>query len=78
MTEVVAVEQLKQYLNKIEKLEEQKLQISEEIKDVFTHAKSSGFDIAAIKQVLKIKKSDKTKLAHQEAVLDLYREALGL
>lgn len=78
MTEVIVKEQLRQYINKIEKLEDEKLELTEEIKGVFDEAKSNGFDIKAMRQVLKLRKMDKDDLAQQEAILELYREALDL
>jgi uncharacterized protein (UPF0335 family) len=78
MTEVIAIEQLKQYISKIEKLEYSKLELAEDIKEVFAEAKANGFDVKTMKQVLKLKKLDKNKLAEQEAILELYRQALDL
>ncbi len=78
MSEVIAPEQLKQYINRIEKLESEKSDITDDIKQVFDEAKANGFDTKIMKQVLKLKKLDKADLAEQEAILDLYRAALGV
>ncbi|MFP3018779.1 MULTISPECIES: GapR family DNA-binding domain-containing protein [unclassified Candidatus Tisiphia] len=78
MTEVIAKEQLEQYINQIEGLEQEKAELSEAIKDIFDAASSSGFDTKAMKSVLKLKKLDKNKLAEQDAILELYRQALGI
>lgn len=78
MTEVIAKEQLEQYINQIEGLEQEKTELSEAIKDVFDAASSSGFDTKAMKSVLKLKKLDRNKLAEQDAILELYRQALGI
>ena len=78
MTEVIAIEQLKQYINKIEKLEQSKAELAEDVKEVFAEAKSNGFDVQAMKQVLRLKKLDKNKLAEQDSILELYRQALDL
>lgn len=78
MNEVIAVEQLKQLISKIERLEEEKIEIQEALKEVFDEAKGNGFDVKAIKQVLKLKKADKAKLAEEEAIFELYKEALNL
>ncbi len=78
MTEVIAVEQLKQYIDKIERLEQEKLEISENINEVFAEAKGNGFDTKAMKQVLKLRKLDKNELAEQDAILELYRQALDV
>ena len=78
MTEVIAAEQLKQYINKIERLEAEKADIADDIKQVFDEAKANGFDTKIMKQVMKLKKLDKDSLAEQEAILDLYRAALDI
>lgn len=78
MTEVIAKDQLEQFISQIEGLEEEKAELSEAIKDIFTAAASSGFDKKAMKAILKLKKLDRNELAEQDALLDLYRQALGL
>ncbi|MEY4463624.1 MAG: hypothetical protein RLZZ81_595 [Pseudomonadota bacterium] len=78
MSEVVVKEQLEQYISKIERLEQEKADLSEEIKDIFQDASSHGFDVKAMKSVLKLKKLDKDKLAEQDAMLELYRDTLGI
>lgn len=78
MTEVVAKEQLVQYITKIEKLEQEKTEISDTIKEVFAEAKATGFDIQAMKQVLKLRKIDRDKLAEQEEILELYRQVFDI
>jgi uncharacterized protein (UPF0335 family) len=78
MTEVIASEQLRQYISRIERLESDKANIADDIKQVFDEAKANGFDTKVMKQVMKIKKLDKDSLAEQEAILDLYRAALDI
>lgn len=78
MTELIAKDQLEQFISQIEQLEEEKSELSAAIKDIFDAAESSGFDKKAMKSVLKLKKLDRNELAEQDAVLDLYRQALGL
>jgi uncharacterized protein (UPF0335 family) len=78
MSEVIAIEQLKQCVTKIEKLEQEKAELAEDIKDVFLEAKANGFDTRGIKEVLKLRKLDKAKLAEQDSILELYRQALDL
>ena len=78
MSEVIAVEQMKQCISKIERLEQEKSDLMADIKLVYDEAKSHGFDVKIIKQIIKLKRADKNKLAEEEAILDLYREALGL
>ncbi len=76
MSEVFTKEQLVQYINRVERLENDKAAIMQDMKEVLADAKNNGFDIRTIKQVLKIRKMDKNKLAEAEALLELYREAL--
>ncbi len=78
MTEVVAAAQLRQYISKLERLESDKSDIADDIKQVFDEAKANGFDTKIMKQVMKLKKMDKDSLAEQEAILDLYRAALEI
>jgi uncharacterized protein (UPF0335 family) len=78
MTEVIATEQLRQYISKIERLENDKRDVADDIKQVFDEAKANGFDIKIMKQVIKLKKLDKDSLAEQEAILELYRSALNI
>lgn len=78
MAEVIVVEQLKQYISKIERLESNKAEIADDIKQVFDEAKANGFDTKIMKQVMKLKKLDKDDLAEQEAILELYRSALDI
>lgn len=78
MSEVIAADQLKQYVSRIERLESDKAEIVDDIKQVFDEAKANGFDTKIMKQVLKLKKLDKDSLAEQEAILDLYRAALDI
>ncbi|KJV81489.1 hypothetical protein RHORCCE3_0678 [Rickettsia hoogstraalii str. RCCE3] len=78
MSEVVVKEQLEQYISKIERLEQEKADLSQEVKDIFQDAFSHRFDVKAMKSILKLKKLDKDKLAEQDAMLELYRDTLGI
>ncbi len=78
MTEVIAKGQLEQYISQIEGLEQEKSELSGAIRDIFHAASSSGFDIKAMKSVLKLKKIDRNKLAAQDEILELYRQALNI
>jgi uncharacterized protein (UPF0335 family) len=78
MSEVIAKEQLAQFISRIERLEAEKSDLAEDIKEIYDEAKGTGFDVKIMRQIVKIKKQDKAKLAEQEAILDLYRQALGL
>lgn len=76
--EVFTKEQLMQVISKLEKLEQDKANVAEDIKDVCTEARSHGFDVATIKAVLKIRKMDQDKRQEQDELLDLYMSALGM
>lgn len=78
MTNVIAADILKQYISKIERLESDKAEVADDIKQVYDEAKANGFDTKIMKQVLRLKKKDKDSLAEEEAILDLYRSALEI
>jgi uncharacterized protein (UPF0335 family) len=69
-------QQLKHMVEKLERLEEEKANVSEALKEVFQESKSNGFDIKTIKQVLKLRKMDRDKLQEQDALIELYRDIL--
>ena len=69
---------LKSFIERIEKLEEEKAAVGEQIRDVFAEAKGTGFDIKIIRQVLKIRKLETQERLEQEELLDLYLAALGM
>lgn len=73
-----ASEKLRQYIQQIEQLEREKKTTAEHIKDVFTVAKSNGFDVKTMRQVLKLRKLDEAKRQEAEALLDTYLHALGM
>lgn len=69
---------LKTLIERIERLEEEKAGLGEDIKDVFQEAKSAGFDVAVMKQVIKLRKMDGSDRAEQDEILELYKAALGM
>jgi uncharacterized protein (UPF0335 family) len=73
-----AREQLKTIVERIERLEEEKKTISDDIRDVFAEAKANGFDTKVLRQVLRSRKQDLAERQEQETVLDLYLHALGM
>ncbi|CAM79926.1 DUF2312 domain-containing protein [Orientia tsutsugamushi] len=75
---VVSSNQLKQIIEKIERLEVEKANITEDIQAVYAEAKSYGLDTHTLKQVIKIKKMDKSKFKEQEELLETYLSALGI
>ena len=74
----VAADQLRLYLERIERLEEEKRGISEDIKDVYSEAKSSGFDAKVMRQIVKLRRMETHVRQEWEAVLETYKDALGL
>jgi len=74
----VAGDQLRQYIERIERLEEEKKAIADDIKDVFAEAKGNGFDVKALRKIISLRKMDKDERQEQEAILDLYMQALGM
>ncbi len=70
--------QLKAFVERLEKLEEEKAAIAEDIKEVLAEAKSNGFDPKIIKKVLSLRKQDAKKRAEEQAVLAVYMDALGM
>lgn len=77
-SQTVAAGQLRAFIERIERLEEEKKTISEDIKDVYAECKGTGFDVRAVKQLIKIRKQDKAEREEAEAILDLYMSALGM
>jgi uncharacterized protein (UPF0335 family) len=74
----VARDQLKSVVERIEKLEEEKKAIADDIKDVYAEAKGNGFDVKILRHVIRLRKQDKTERQEQEALLDVYLNALGM
>ena len=70
--------QLKSIIERIERLEVEKAEVSEQIKEVFAEAKGTGFDTKIMRQIIKIRKMDKDELDEQETLLDVYKRALGM
>jgi len=73
-----AKDQLKAFLERIERLEEEKKAIADDIRDVFAESKSSGFDIKALRIVLRIRRQDVDERKEQEAIVETYLHALGM
>lgn len=74
----VSSAQLKSFIERIERLEEEKTAVAEQIREVFGEAKGMGFDIKIIRQVIKIRKMETQERLEQEELLDLYLSALGM
>jgi uncharacterized protein (UPF0335 family) len=74
----IAGERLKSFIERIERLEEEKRALAEDIKEVFAEAKGNGFDVKIMRQIIKIRRTDQDDLDEQEALLDTYMRALGM
>lgn len=73
-----ARDQLRSYVERIERLEEEKKSISDDIKDVYGEAKAMGYDTKVLRKVIAIRKQDQNDRMEQEAILDTYLHALGM
>jgi uncharacterized protein (UPF0335 family) len=76
--EGVAADELKQFIERLERLEEEKAGIMGYIKEVFAELKGRGFDSKAVRSILRIRKQDHSERQEQEAILELYLQALGM
>ena len=80
MTEVggIAGDQLRAYIERIERLEEEKAALAADVREVFAEAKGNGFDVKIMRQVLRLRKMDGDDRAEEEALLDIYTRAIGM
>ncbi len=74
----IAAERLKSFIERIERLEEEKAALAGDIREVFAEAKGNGFDTKIMRQVLKLRKLEQDDRQEQEHLLDLYKRALGM
>jgi uncharacterized protein (UPF0335 family) len=77
-TESVAADQLKSFIERIERLEEEKAALAGDIKEIFLEAKGNGFDTKAMRKILSLRKKDHAERQEEEAILELYMQALGM
>jgi uncharacterized protein (UPF0335 family) len=73
-----AKDQLKAIVERVERLEEEKKAIADDIRDVYAEAKGNGYDVKALRAVVRLRKEDKDERAEYEAVLETYMHALGM
>jgi uncharacterized protein (UPF0335 family) len=73
-----AKDQLKAIIERIERLEEEKKTISDDIRDVYAEAKGTGFDVKALRAIVRLRKQDANERAEQETILETYMQALGM
>jgi uncharacterized protein (UPF0335 family) len=74
----VTAEELRQFIERIESLDAEKKDITEQQKEVMAEAKGRGYDTKVIRKLVAMRKRDKNDLAEEEAILELYKEALGM
>ncbi len=74
----IAADRLKQIVARIERLEEDKKAVADDIKEVYAEAKGAGFDTKILRQVIRLRKLDGAEYQEQEALLDLYLQAIGM
>jgi uncharacterized protein (UPF0335 family) len=74
----IAADQLKQIVARIERLEVDKAAIQEDLKQVYLQAKSEGFDVVTLRQIISLRKKDPRKLQETESLMELYKQALGM
>lgn len=77
-SDTVAAGQLRAIIERIERLEEDKQAIADDIKDVYAEAKGTGFHTKAIRTIVRLRKKDQAEREEEETVLDLYKAALGM
>jgi uncharacterized protein (UPF0335 family) len=74
----IAGDRLKSFVERIERLEEERRTLGNDIKEVYAEAKGTGFDTKIMRQVIRLRRMDKDDLDEQETLLDIYRRALGM
>lgn len=74
----IAADRLRSIIERVERLEEEKKALSSDIKDIMAEAKSAGFDVKVIRQVIRIRKQEPAEVEEMETLLDLYRRAMGM
>lgn len=74
----IAADRLRSIIERVERLEEERKALGDDIKDVLAEAKSAGFDVKVIRQVIRIRKQEPADVEEMETLMDLYRRALGM
>ena len=78
MSDSVAADQLRLFIERIERLEEEKKGISDDVKDVYSEAKSQGYDTKTMRKIVKLRRMEKNARQEADHLLETYRAALGL
>lgn len=74
----VVAGQIRSIIERVERLEEEKAALAADVREVYAEAKSNGYDVKVLRQIVRIRKQDKAERQEQEAILDLYLHALGM
>jgi uncharacterized protein (UPF0335 family) len=74
----IAADRLRSLVERIERLEEERKALGNDIKDIYAEAKSAGFDVKVLRQLIRVRKQEAADVEEQETLLDLYRRALGM
>ncbi len=74
----IAAKRLRAFIERIERLEEEKAALAADIREVYAEAKGDGFDAKTMRQIVKLRKMDSAERQEQQTLLDLYKAALGL
>lgn len=74
----VAAEQLRLFIERVERLEEEKKGIADDVKDVYSEAKSNGYDVKTMRSIVRLRRMEKNARQEAEALLETYKAALGL
>jgi len=77
-TDGSAGERLKSFIERIERLEEEKAALAEDIREVYSEAKGNGYDVKIMRQIIRLRKLDSSDRQEQEAILETYMAALGM
>jgi len=74
----IAADRLRSIVDRIERLEEERKALGGDIRDIYAEAKSAGFDVKVLRQLIRIRKQEPAEIEEQESLLDVYRHALGM
>jgi uncharacterized protein (UPF0335 family) len=74
----VGADRLRSLVERIERLEEERKALASDIKDIYAEAKSAGYDVKVLRQLIRIRKQEAAEVEEQETLLDVYRRALGM
>jgi len=74
----LAADRLRSLVERIERLEDERKALGNDIKDIFAEAKSAGFDVKVLRQLIRIRRQEAAEVEEQETLLDVYRRALGM